>query len=115
MEKTWKIDLGSIDLVPVGQGQSFILYGDEIAVFRDRTGKFFGVENRCPHRRGPLAEGVMGNGKVVCPLHGHKFDLATGEGSDKQECVRTFKVWEEYGRLVIEYYKLPKSEVCSIS
>ena len=112
MGKIWTVNLGPIEFVPVGQGQCFVLYGQEVAVFRDRAGKLSAIENRCPHRQGPLAEGVMGSGKVVCPLHGHKFDLATGQGNEKQECLRTFPIREQAGQITIEYSFLKPQPFC---
>ena len=96
------VNLGVIDQIPAGQGRCFIINGQEIAVFRSRTGKIWAVSNRCPHRQGPLSEGVMGEGKVVCPLHGHKFDLATGQGSEPHECVATYPIRAENGHLILE-------------
>ena len=103
MERRFRIDLGGLEQIPVGQGKCFIVMGEEVAVFRSRTGDVSAVENRCPHRRGPLADGVIGGGKVICPLHGHKFDLSTGEGSERHECVRVFPVAVKNGRIVLEY------------
>jgi len=97
------IHLGKLEQIPLGQGQCFIVNDLAIAVFRPRSGGLFAMENRCPHRGGPLAEGIIGMDKVVCPLHGHKFDLALGQGMEKHECVRTFKVWEESGKIMMEY------------
>ena len=102
MEKLTVINLGSVADIPLGQGVCFIVKGEEIAVFRSRRGEIFALANKCPHRRGPLAEGIIGNGKVVCPLHGHKFDLKTGQGSEPHECVQTFKAWEENGQIMLE-------------
>lgn len=103
MRTSYLVNLGNVNDIPLGQGVCYIVKGEEIAVFRSREGKIFAVENRCPHRRGPLAEGVMGNGKVICPLHGHKFDLASGKGTEKHECVRTFEVWEQYGDIILGF------------
>ena len=97
------INLGSMDQIPLGQGRCFIIEGREIAVFRSRGGEIFAVENKCPHRGGPLAEGIIGNGVVVCPLHGHKFDLRTGQGSEPDECLRRFKVWPENEHLMLDW------------
>ncbi len=94
-------NLGSIDNFPPGQGRSFVIEGEEIAVFRQRDGQFFATQNRCPHKQGPLSEGIVGAGKVICPLHAHKFDLATGAGSEHGECVKTFKVEERHGEIVL--------------
>lgn len=103
MNNTKIIPLGDVEHIPLGQGMCFIIRGEEVAVFRSREGTLFAVENQCPHRKGPLSEGIMGGGKIVCPLHGHKFDLATGQGSDGHECVKTFKVSEENGQVILEY------------
>ena len=97
------VRLGPVDQVPMGQGQSFRIGNREIAVFRCRDGRLLAVANRCPHKAGPLSEGIVGNGKVVCPLHGHKFDLSTGEGSEPHECIKTFKVWQENEIIFVEH------------
>ena len=100
--KSRTLNLGSIEKVPKGQGFCFIVDGQEIAVFRQRgDGKLFAVQNRCPHKQGPLAEGIMGGGKVICPLHSHKFDLCTGEGPEPKECLRVYRVREENGAILL--------------
>jgi nitrite reductase (NADH) small subunit len=93
------INLGSIEKIPLGQGRSYIVDGQEIAVFRQRDGKLFATQNRCPHRNGPLSEGIVGANKVVCPLHAHKFDLGDGAGSEPGECVRVYQVVESGGEV----------------
>jgi len=95
------INLGPIENIPPGQGRCFTVNGQEIAVFRQRDGKLFATQNRCPHKQGPLAEGVMGGGKVICPLHAHRFDLATGAGSEKDECVKVYAVHEQNGEIFL--------------
>jgi len=104
--KTVAVNLGSVERIALGHGMCFIVEGEEIAVFRSRSGGLFSISNRCPHRQGPLSEGVIGEGKVICPLHGHKFDLTTGQGSEAQECVKTFKAWEENKNILIDMDKL---------
>ena len=96
------IKLGQIESIPLGQGRCFVVGEQEIAVFRQRDGRWFASQNRCPHRQGPLAEGVVGAGKVICPLHAHKFNLQTGVGSEPQECVKIFKVQEDGGEILLE-------------
>ena len=95
--------LGPMENIPIGQGVCFIVNNEEIAVFRLRNGGLSAIENRCPHRQGPLSEGIIGAGKVICPLHGHKFDLATGQGNEPHECVRVYKVWEENNRIMLDW------------
>ena len=57
-------DVCATDFIPPGQGVSFRLGTVEMAVFLSREGRFFAIENRCPHRQGPLSEGIVGGGKV---------------------------------------------------
>jgi nitrite reductase (NADH) small subunit len=52
--------------------------GRRVAVFRSRSGQLHATQAECPHRGGPLADGVVSNSMVVCPLHEFKFDLETG-------------------------------------
>ena len=96
------INLGSLEKIPPGQGRCYVVAGREIAVFRQRDGKLFATENRCPHRQGPLAEGVVGGGKVICPLHSHKFSLEDGTGSEAGECVKTYSVTESNGEVLLQ-------------
>jgi nitrite reductase (NADH) small subunit len=93
-------NLGSVESIAPGQGRCFLVAGREIAVFKQRDGKLFATQNRCPHRQGPLSEGLVGNGKVVCPLHAHKFDLCSGQG-DNHECITTFAVREAWGNIIL--------------
>jgi nitrite reductase (NADH) small subunit len=70
--------LGSLDLVPLGEGRAFDLGSEQIAVFRTRDGEVFATQAECPHRGGPLADGIVGAASVICPLHSRRFELATG-------------------------------------
>ena len=72
------ICIGRTSDVPAGEGRTVTIAGKGYAVFRD-NGRFYALENRCPHSGGPLSDGMVGGGFVTCPLHGWKFDLATGE------------------------------------
>jgi nitrite reductase (NADH) small subunit len=77
-DATGRFDLGPVERIPPGEGQTFVVGGRQIAVFRTREDEVFATQARCPHKAGLLADGVMGDGKVICPLHSYKFDLATG-------------------------------------
>lgn len=93
------IKLGGIDKVPLGQGFCFVIDQQEVAVFRPRSGGVCAIANRCPHRQAPLAEGLIDQKNVVCPYHGHKFDLHTGKGSEAGEQVKVYEVREEKGEI----------------
>ncbi|MEO7910676.1 MAG: Rieske 2Fe-2S domain-containing protein [Roseiflexaceae bacterium] len=73
-----EIALGPIGQIPPGEGRNFEVQGQRIAVFHTRIGEVFATQAECPHRVGPLADGLLGGTTLVCPLHAWKFDLATG-------------------------------------
>ena len=63
--------------VPEGGGISVDVGPKRIAIFRHR-GEFFALDETCPHRGGPLHEGLIEEGVVECPWHLWRFELATG-------------------------------------
>ena len=95
------INLGSVNKISPGQGRCYVVGGEEIAVFRQRDGRLFAAQNRCPHRQGPLSEGLLGDGKIICPLHSHRFDLATGRGAEPAECLKVYRVTENNGDVIL--------------
>ncbi len=82
--------LGPVDQIPFGEGRAFEAGTEIIAVFRTRAGEVFAIQARCPHRGGPLADGLVGDAMVICPLHERSFDLRTGAGVGIEDCVRRF-------------------------
>ena len=95
------ISLGSVSRIPVGQGRCYVVGAEEIAVFRQRDGRMFATQNRCPHRQGPLSEGVMGGGQVICPLHAHRFELKDGAGAEHGECIKVYGVEVRKGEIFV--------------
>jgi nitrite reductase (NADH) small subunit len=74
-----ELRVANLDAIPPGEGRTFGIMGEKLAIFRTREGRVFAVQAECPHRGGPLADGLVGGTTVVCPLHGWKFDLSTGD------------------------------------
>ncbi len=70
--------IGPLEQVPVGEGREFLVNGRRVAVFRLRDGSVAATEPDCPHRAGPLADGIVGMDAVVCPLHARRFCLRSG-------------------------------------
>jgi NAD(P)H-dependent nitrite reductase small subunit len=66
-----------VDDVPLGEGRAVTLCGRCIALFRTPNG-WYALDAACPHRGGPLADGIVSDRAVICPLHERRFDLATG-------------------------------------
>jgi nitrite reductase (NADH) small subunit len=78
-----------LDDLPTGLGRAFRVGGKLVAVFRSRTGRVFAVDGTCPHKNGPLADGMLVGESVVCPLHAYRFDAATGACDQPGVCAIT--------------------------
>lgn len=78
VRNTW--NLGPLSGIPEGRGREFCVQGHQVAVFRAPQATVFATQAWCPHLLGPLADGALGDGRVVCPcpLHRIEFDLRTG-------------------------------------
>lgn len=76
---TRSVSIGTVDQIPLGEGRNFAVGVEQIAVFRTHSDEVFATQAACPHRKGPLADGLLGGTIVVCPLHDRSFDLQTGE------------------------------------
>jgi len=86
-------NLGSVRRLPLGEGRVFQVGNTAVVIFRTRGGEVFATQSSCPHRGGPLAHGLIGDGKVICPLHAYKFDLATGQPIGNMcEALKTYPV-----------------------
>jgi len=64
--------------VPAGQGRALEVAGRPIALF-NVEGRFFAMDNACPHRGGPLGDGMVMGTTVTCPWHGWQFDCTNGK------------------------------------
>jgi nitrite reductase (NADH) small subunit len=93
--------IGRADDVPMLEGRSVTVDGRRIAVFRTPDG-FRAIEGSCPHAGGPLADGIVADRCVTCPLHGWRFDLTTGESQNAGTRVATFEVIEQRGGLWLQ-------------
>lgn len=97
-----ELKLGPIDFIPPGEGRNFSVGGEAVAVFRTRAGQVFATQAACPHKGGPLADGLVGGSTLICPLHSWKFNLETG-GALMGECgLKTYPVRvDENGQIVL--------------
>lgn len=69
----------SVDDIPVLGARVVERDGDDIAVFRTGDNKIFALADRCPHKGGPLSQGIVHGETVTCPLHGWHIGLDDGE------------------------------------
>ena len=96
--------IGSLDEIPQGEGRTFGVNGCQIAVFRLRDDSLRALDAVCPHRGGPLADALIDDEVVVCPLHGYTYDLSTGtETSCGGEPVSVYPVRaDDAGRISVD-------------
>jgi len=94
--------IGPVDQIPVGEGRNFQVGEATIAVFRTHAGRVFATQATCPHKNGPLADGLIGGTTLVCPLHEMQFDLCTGKALSGECTIATFPVTEKDGNLMVE-------------
>ncbi len=75
----------------------------DIALFRGRNDVVYAVRDACPHKQGPLSQGIMHGNSVTCPLHNWKIDLETGQalGPDTG-CVNVYPVKVADGKVYLE-------------
>ena len=85
------VKITTLDALREGLGRSFPLEGREIAVFLI-GGVVYAVENLCPHQHIPvLDEGEIDGTHVTCPMHGWRFDLATGKHVHSSSRLTTYE------------------------
>lgn len=84
--------------VPLLEGRRVTVAGRRIAVFRLRDG-FAAIDADCPHRGGPLSDGLVADGCVTCPLHGWRFDLRNGLALSGERSITVHAVLERGGEL----------------
>lgn len=84
-----------------GQGRTVHVQGREFAIY-NLDGEFYAIDDKCPHRGGPLGSGCLENGSVFCPLHGWEFDLKTGEcRSNPERPVKSYPTRIENGQVLL--------------
>ncbi len=93
-----------VENIPLREGRSVRIGDDEIAIFHLGEERYVAVDNNCPHRGGPLCDGIVSGETVVCPLHGWKISLETGHVLKPDICVRveTYPVSIEDGVISVQ-------------
>jgi nitrite reductase (NADH) small subunit len=90
--------------IPLREGRAVKVGHRDIAIF-NLGDRFLAIENRCPHKGGPLADGILCGATVVCPLHASKISLDTGKAlnsANASSCVETFRTRQEHGVILLE-------------
>jgi nitrite reductase/ring-hydroxylating ferredoxin subunit len=97
------VEAAGIDELEPGQSKLIEVDDREIALFNS-NGEYFAIDSECTHVGGPLCEGEIEDGKIICPWHGAEFDLKSGQAiaPPAEEDVRTYKVHIDRDSIKIE-------------
>lgn len=108
IEETVRVDAGwkrvcAVEDIPVLGSRVVKSARGDIAVFRDAADAVFAVHDKCPHKGGPLSQGIVHGRVVTCPMHSWKIDLETGEAvAPDAGCTRSFQVKVEGGQVLLK-------------
>lgn len=97
------IEVGTLDDIPLLGARVVESPRGNIAVFRTADDQVFALFDRCPHKGGPLSQGIVHGTKVTCPLHNWHLDLCTGIALPPDEgCTQAFRVKLDGRRIFLE-------------
>jgi nitrite reductase (NADH) small subunit len=103
MSNDW-LDIGMLNDIPRRAARVVKTARGDIAIFRTMDDQVFALDDKCPHKGGPLSQGIVQGESVTCPLHNWVISLKTGEaqGAD-QGCTRTIAVKLQEGRILLSW------------
>ena len=103
------IDIGALEDIPRQGARVVKTAAGCVAVFRTAQDQVFALQDRCPHKGGPLSEGIVHGTSVTCPLHALVFSLETGQAQGLDEgAVATYPVRVEAGRILLDTRRLAR-------
>lgn len=97
------IQVGKLDDIPRQGSRVVKTATGEIALFRSVNDQVFALNNRCPHKGGPLAQGIVHGTLITCPLHSWVIDLVTGSASAPDVgCAHRHEIRVAHGEVFLE-------------
>jgi len=98
----YRIKVGSLNDIPERLGKTVKIGPNEIAIFRLANGDIRAIENRCPHKGGVLAEGMVSGEYVYCPMHDWKINLKDGKVQAPDfGCIKTYETEIQNGEVIV--------------
>ena len=96
------VDVGAVTDVPMRGARRVPTPKGDVAVFRTGDNQLYALLDRCPHKDGPLSQGIVHGHAVACPLHNWRISLSTGEAlGEDAGCTPTIPVRVDSGRVLI--------------
>ncbi|MBO9590992.1 nitrite reductase small subunit NirD [Devosia sp.] len=97
------VDIGCLEDVPRRGARCIKTPLGKIAVFRTADDRVFAIDDQCPHKGGPLSQGIVHGAQVTCPLHNWVFSLESGNAQGADEgAVRTYPLRLHQNRILID-------------
>jgi nitrite reductase (NADH) small subunit len=97
------IEIGALDEIPKLGARVVETAKGDIALFRTADDNVFALRDSCPHKQGPLSQGIVHGHTVTCPLHNWKIDLASGEAQAPDDgCAGNYNVMVEDGLVYLD-------------
>jgi nitrite reductase (NADH) small subunit len=95
-------EVGPLVDIPKKGSRVLVTPEGDIAVFRTSSDQVFALFDQCPHKKGPLSQGLVYDNRVACPLHNWVIDMNSGEATGPDEgCTRTFETKIDNGTVFI--------------
>lgn len=95
-------EIGNVDDIPLRGARCVTTPQGKIGIFRTHDDRIYALEDHCPHRGGPLSQGIVHGASVTCPLHNWVFSLETGRAQGADEgTAKTVPVKLVEGRILL--------------
>ena len=97
------VEVGSLTDIPRLGARVVESKQGNIAVFRNKHDEVFALLDKCPHKEGPLSQGIVHDRSVTCPLHNWVINLEDGQAKGPDEgCANVFAVKVENGKVMLD-------------
>ena len=107
MSQQWKVICKVADIPVLGARVVQRASQPDVAIFRNSEDKVFALLDRCPHKGGPLSQGIVFGERVACPLHNWNIQLDSGCATEPDEgCTQKFSVKVEDGVVYLDIEEL---------
>jgi nitrite reductase (NADH) small subunit len=103
------VEVGRVDDLPRRGARVVETRSLNVAIFRTASDQIYALEDRCPHKDGPLSQGIVHGENVTCPLHDWVIDLMSGEAQGPDVgCARTVALKVEDGSIYLDFAALAR-------
>ncbi len=109
-------DVGAVTDIPLRGARRVPTPDGDVAIFRTGDGKVFALKDACPHKGGPLSQGIVFGESVACPLHNWTIGLADGCAKGPDEgCTTPFACKVEAGEVFLDAAELASKALDAVA